>query len=616
MFEQIPNILSKLKSIQQFSASDIFFSSFLCRLTNNFSDPNALIYALSAQQTGIGHVCIDLESDQLKNLLDETGLSDISIEDIKNTLQASGAVGTPEETLPIVFAGERFIYLKKFWDYQNIIKSFIDSEAISSKEEALKHIYDLLKNLIPHFFDIKTAHYDWQKGAAICAALNKFCVITGGPGTGKTTTAAKIIGILAEIIEKDLGRKPRVILAAPTGKAAARLYSSMTEALNKMGESGARVIKILSPAMTVHRLLGIGHASSEPRYNKETPIPADIVLLDEASMVDMAMMAKIMDALQRKTRFIIMGDKYQLSSVEPGSVLADICEAGPACKFSKKTFSFLSIDGSIPNIDPVDEEGFYDGVVELDRSYRFSEVSGIGILADVIKRGEKEAAIEIMGSRKYPDISWLKPEKKEDLKKIIESQILDEVLNLSLAETPEKALDLMDDFRVLCAVRDGEWGVEGLNSMIRELLFQKKRITFTGEWYHARPVMIKANDYQLGLFNGDTGIAYSDTKDAGLKVHFKSSEGGIKSFHPARLGAHETVYATTVHKSQGSEFNKVVLILPDKFTKPLSMELVYTAITRAKKEFVLIGSEETFKMAISERARRTSGLYHRLLGLI
>lgn len=611
MFDKNPNILNMLRTKKVLSASDIFFSSLICGLCNENSEITASIYALSAQQTGMGHICLDLESDHFMNLLEETGMKHVKIQEIKKCLDESKAVGSAKDGLPFIYAGDRFVYLKKFWDYQDIINNYVKSGPAKNPDP------DHLRAIIPLYFKKNTAHYDWQKGAALVAATNRFCLITGGPGTGKTTTAARIIAILTELMEKESNQKPKILLAAPTGKAAARLSSAMTDAMNKMEAMKGKKCFSQHQAVTVHRLLGLGYASSEPRYNKENLFPADIVLVDEASMLDISMMAKIMGAMPEKAKLIIMGDKDQLSSVEPGAVLADICEAGPPKKFSRKISPILEIDGSFPDITPVDEHGFFDCVVELDKSYRFSEKSGIGTLAEAIKKCDAQKAIDIIKKKEHKDISWIRPDTKTNLKTIIEEKLMDGIFGLFSAKTPEKALDAMDDFKILCAVREGPWGVEGINRLVREILQERKKVPVKGDWYHLRPIMIKSNDYQLGLYNGDTGIVFSETGDEkNLKVYFKAPETGVRSFHPARLGAHDTVYATTVHKSQGSEFDRVVLVLPDKLTKVLSMELAYTAVTRAKKEFILIAEEEIFKRAVSEKAIRTSGLCQRLLGLI
>jgi len=613
MFKKIPNILNKSKTDSAFSTSDSMFSNFLCELTNDLSAKNALVFALVANRTGKGHTCMDISNEALSDLFREMNITNYDPEEIRDSLGKSSAVGKPYENKPLIIAGNRFLYLKKFWDFQNTIENFINS-----KDQPFFDIKtDLLKKLILKNFGDASGGYNWQIGAAICAARSRFCLITGGPGTGKTTTAAKIISIITEIINSELKRKPRILLAAPTGKAAARISSAMSAAVQKLKESSAGNMEIPETAVTIHRLLGIGRTSSKPKYNNKNPLPVDVLLVDEASMVDMSMMANIMDALSRTSRLILVGDKDQLSSVEPGAVLADICEAGPSSKFSKKAFSFLCIGNAPPNISPVEDEGFYDGIVELDKSYRFSENSGIGLLANAIKRRDKNTALEIIKGGKYKDISWFRPENENGVKKILNELTGDHLSNISSAESPEKALDYIDEFKILCAVRKGIWGMEGLNNIIREILNEKKHAIVKGEWYHGRPVMITANDYQLDLYNGDTGMALHDDKSQkNLKVYFRSGNKALKMFHPARLGPHETAYATTVHKSQGAEFDRVVLVLPDKFSRALSMELVYTAVTRAKKEFILIGNEEIFSMAVSARSKRTSGLYNRLLGLI
>lgn len=614
MSDQIPNILNNPGSDYDFSVSDIMFSDFLCRFAGSRSGTEAFIYAFVARQAGRGHICVDIASDDFRNILKKTCQPEDESGDMEMVVEKLSAAGFPDEKLPLVRSG-RFLYLKKFWDYQDIIEKFINAE----KTVLPGFCEHQLDRLVKIHFPIKDSSYNWQMGAAICAARNRFCVITGGPGTGKTTTAAKIIAILSELIETSLGRKPRIFLAAPTGKAAARLSSSINEAQIKIRSLSGNMEKTVQDytASTLHRLLGIGYVSSKPKYNRENHLPADILLVDEASMIDIGMMAVIMDALPSDARLIIMGDKDQLASVEPGAVLADICAAGPPLKFSGKAFGFLGIEGVFPEQIIEGEEGFHDGVVELDRSYRFHESSGIGHLAAAIRQQNPLKALDLLRHGKYRDISWIVPDSEKSPETIIHELLNVEFSDIFSSESPEKALEVMDSFRILCALREGQYGVEGINTGIREFLYSKKQISAKGDWYHGRPVIITANDYHLGLYNGDTGIALSDRHSGrNLKVYFRPGDGKMKDFHPARLGGHETAYASTVHKSQGSEYDRVILVLPENPSQVLSMELVYTAVTRAKKEFILVGRENIFSMAIMKRAKRTSGLYDRLLGLI
>lgn len=613
MSQKKPNILNSEWSDSYFSTSDKMFASFICKQTGNNSRQNMTAYALAANRSGQGHVCVDLDIKALSSALKEAGISDTSPGDIIKALKDSPAVGNTDSKLPLIMPGEKYLYLKKFWDHQEKIVSFINS----GNKDLLPVDNGHLTQLAEKYFSPLKKEYDWQMGAAICAASNRFSVITGGPGTGKTTTAARILCILTEMIEMQSGRKPRIFVAAPTGKAAARISSSISKALHELNDKGIACSINIENSCTIHRLLGIGHNTYRPRFNENEKLPADVLLIDEASMIDMAMMSSIMSAMKKGARLILMGDKDQLASVEPGAVLADICSAGPAKDFSSKAAKNLKLDPNHPGLLLREYEGFFDGVVELCKSYRFSENSGIGLLAFAVKEQNSTKASEILSDSKYNDIEWTKSYDEKSLKKILKNiagSILSETV---LSDDPEKALKMMDEFRILCSVRQGPSGTENINELMRLILHEMKLAPGKGDWYHGRQIMITQNDYQLGLFNGDTGIAMrEDGHKRNLKIFFRTGNGEIKAIHPSRLGKHETVYATTVHKSQGSEFDKVVFLLPDKDSEAVAMELAYTAITRAKKEFVLIGQENIFVSAINRRTKRTSGLKDRLLGLI
>ena len=456
---------------------------------------------------------------------------------------------------------------------------------------------------------------DWQKVAAFTSVMKRFCVISGGPGTGKTFTVAKILALL---LEQPGAEKIRIALAAPTGKAAARLQEAIKNSKEKL--NCREEIKKLIPeeASTIHRLLGSVPDSPYFRHNAENPLSAEVVVVDEASMVDLALLSKLAQAVPSTARLILLGDKDQLASVEAGAVLGDICDTGKVHGYSQNFCDALKKSAGEDVACPaegIDGAGIRDSIVQLLRSYRFGAVSGIGEVSRAVNEGDGVRAMELMKSGSYGDIQWKELPRTEALPAVLKDRII-EGFSAYLKETdPAKAFDLFNRFRILCALREGPHGVHYMNLLIEQILKDEGLIKREGRWYAGRPVMITRNDYNLRLFNGDVGITLPDPKLGNeLRVFFPAPDGSMRTFPPLRLPDHETVYAMTVHKSQGSEFDQVLFLMPDRSVPVLTRELVYTAITRAKEKVEVWGKEEVFKGAISRRIERISGLREALWG--
>ncbi len=447
----------------------------------------------------------------------------------------------------------------------------------------------------------------------------RFSVISGGPGTGKTTTVAKILVLLLEQSGIDL----EIALAAPTGKAAARLKESIISSKNKGSSEPGYLdcpdrVKEAIPeeASTLHRLLGFISGSPYFRHDQENPLTADIVVVDEASMVDMALMSKLLQALLPRTRLILLGDKNQLASVEAGAVLGDICDTGNIHSFSKKfcrDFKEVTGGGILVFPEGSDNPSISDCIVQLQTSYRFDENSGIEALSRAVNTGDRAKAETILTSGKYTDLVW-KPLPGDLMRTIEDTVIKGYESYLKSLEDPGSIFDLFDRFRILCALREGPFGVIAVNRLAERILKNAGLINPVGRWYEGRPVMITRNDYTLNLFNGDVGIVLRDPETGDHRVFFPLSGGEYRKIHPVRLPEHETVFAVTVHKSQGSEFDSVSLVLPDRDTPVLTRELLYTGITRARDNVEISGTLDVFKMAVSRRIERTSGLRDALWG--
>lgn len=449
-----------------------------------------------------------------------------------------------------------------------------------------------------------------QKLAAATAAARPFAVISGGPGTGKTTTVAKLLAILVETGLQG-GKAPAIRLVAPTGKAAARLTESIGAALQALDLPPEWVEAIPTEAGTLHRLLGVIPGRSQFRHHRGNPLHLDLLVVDEASMVDLPMMARLLDALPRHARLILLGDKDQLASVEAGAVLGDICsfiEQG----ISPAQAHWLSRQTGYRLQGTPAGASVRDSLCLLSKSWRFDQHSGIGQLARACNSGDG-AAVEAVWGAGFGDIR-LHPWAGEAYNALIAEGVAGYGSYLKAAragEDPAAVFKAFNGFQILCALRDGPFGVTGLNERLELALAKAGLIQRDGDWYAGRPVMVVRNDHGVGLYNGDMGLCLPD--DTGrLKVWFEQPDGTLRALLPSRLPPHETVYAMTIHKSQGSEFAHTVLVLPDSPSPLLTRELVYTGITRAKARLDLYGDRALLAQAVRKKTERYSGLAQRL----
>lgn len=403
-----------------------------------------------------------------------------------------------------------------------------------------------------------------------------FRVITGGPGTGKTTR-------IAELLVETLERTPelRVALAAPTGKAAARLSDSVRLRLDGMKASPEVRALVPQSARTVHRLLGYQPDRDRFWSRAGTPLPYDLVILDEASMVDVLLMDALMAALPSHATLLLVGDQDQLSSVEAGDVLGAICRVAH---------------------DVGSGNALYASVQRLTRSFRFEAHPAIGAAAAAILAGDAAALSAVVHDPTRTDVRCAPaPRDRTELLALL----VPHIERCLAAETPAAALSALDGFRVLCAEREGTWGASGINAEVERWL-RSQGTVITERWYHRRPVMAMANDYGTQVFNGDVGVAWD--ADGELLVHFPGPEGTTRAIQPARLPETQTAWAMTVHKAQGSEFTDVIVMLPAKGSRVLGRELLYTAVTRARSHVLIVGDESVMRSAVSRTVRRGSGL--------
>lgn len=623
---QFEEIIGSDLTGRRFSELDVQFARLIVKIaTYSNRDEARKIFVTAASVskcTGEGNIClylpnlVCLESTR-KDQLTGSPVNE-NLTDWQRILENSGAVGRPGDFKPLILDGGLRLYLYRYWDYEKklieFIRNRITPEETDHAREGLRVDIPLLRDTLKRLFPPGGDEYpDWKKIAVLTSVLSPFCVISGSPGTGKTTTVAKILAVL---LEQAKGCPLRISLAAPTGKAAVRLQEAIKKNKNLLNCADDVKAVIPESATTIHRLLGSVPDSPYFRYHSSNVLPYDIVIIDEASMVDLPLLSKLVQAMAAQTRLILLGDKDQLASVEAGTVLGDICGGGPMNCFSGTFVEKLKVhlgDDIHAQIPLGINSGVGDCMVELQKNYRFGEHSGIAYASHAVKQGDGKQALAIMKSGTYKDIRWTELSRPETVYRVLKNDIIRGFRNYLEAvkrqASVDEIFDAFEDFRVLCALREGPFGVNAVNAYIEQLLLKEKLVRFDSRWYMGRPIMVTHNDYPLRLFNGDVGIIMSDRDgDRQPRAFFKGTDGQIRKIFPHRLPQHETVYAMTVHKSQGSEFNEVLLVLSNWDSPLLTRELIYTGITRARKSVQILGDEGIFHGAVSRRIFRESGL--------
>jgi exodeoxyribonuclease V alpha subunit len=598
------------------SEIDVHFGKFITTIDKNDNPDIFIAAALVSRATGDGDGFLDLNTITRKPILsDIDGVERFQTPKLSkwlNTLSQSRVVGRPGESRPLILDDKNRLYLYRYWDYENRLSSTIKSRI---KEDIQGIDRSILKDSLNRLFPNNgTNEFNWYKVAGVIAAFKKICVITGGPGTGKTFTTAKILALLLELSQKN---KLSILLAAPTGKAAARIGESIKTAKKTLNCSDDIIDAIPSEAYTIHRMLNTIPGSPYFYHNAENPLSADIVVVDEVSMVDLALMSKLLSAVKNDARIILIGDRDQLASVEAGFVMADICDRDNIHLFSDcfyRQFEELThCKMEISSNKLKDSPGLYDCMVVLKKSYRFTDKSGIGECSRAVNKGKLDDTFSILQNN-ADQIDWKQISNSNDLSMALPKEVINGYSDYLNCSDPLKALELFNRFRILCAVKFGVLGVIEINKLAEDILNRNNLIELdnisTYPWYRGRPVLITRNDYSLELFNGDIGITMpepnSESKD--LYVYFSGASVKLRRFLPHRLPEHETAYAMTVHKGQGSEFENVLLVLPNQDYPVLTRELLYTGITRAKNQISIWGRKEIIKATILRKILRNSGL--------
>ena len=512
------------------------------------------------------------------------------------------AEDSQDEHKPLCIYNNR-LYTRRMFVHEQAIRSLIAqrlSRSVNIHSEQLSRARELADRLF--------TTWNRQKLAALMALQRYFFIISGGPGTGKTTTVVRILALYRRMFPE-----MRMAIAAPTGKAAHRLQSAMRTTIQTQEE--LRELELPTEVSTLHRLLRRHGLGGGFYHNRDHPLPVDLLVIDEASMVGLELMSQTLEALTPDARILLLGDHNQLASVEAGAVLGELCAAGEqisAAVLNTLTDKIPLSGAPLQPVSPSRSGPLMDAMVEFQDNYRFASESGIGRLARLVVAGAAKDAIEYLQSATTSDtqnsVRWSLLN-HEDITRLLRTEILEYMGPICRSHhEPEEALRKLDGFRILCATRSGILGVHNINRLARYTLEQAGVLSSHYRMAPGTPIMVLRNDYHLGVFNGDTGIVIQ--KDRDLFCYFESP-------HPAESGRliplrmlppHEMCFAMTIHKSQGSEFDRTVLVLPDEDNPLLSRELIYTAVTRARKTLHVIGGAEILRGAIERRIQRVSGL--------
>jgi exodeoxyribonuclease V alpha subunit len=600
--------LAALRDAGHLTDLDIHLADLLARLSGGDDPRLRLAAALVSHRTGEGHVCADLAASAGRPLVE--GVPDAPVApDLAAwmaALRTTSVVGSDGDDAPLVLDAAGRLYLRRYWVYERTLADDLLARAAAPAGVDEVGLARVAERLLPRD-ESPGSGTDWQRVAAVAAVLRRLCVISGGPGTGKTSTVVRLLALLAATTSP---APPRIALAAPTGKAAARLEAAVRAGRAALPLPEALRAAIPEQASTLHRLLGARSDSPAVRHDARNPLAADVVVVDEASMVDLALMAKLVRALPREARLVLLGDRDQLASVEAGAVLGDLC--GPASGFSP------DFAGRVERITgervPAGDGGaspLRDAVVLLRDSRRFAVSSGIAQLAAAVNRGDAEGALAVLTAG-HDDVAWRPLASRGWRAALCVAAVEGFVSYLERVRAGAVVPDVFAafaGFRVLCAHRHGPAGVERVNRQLEESFVERRLIRPHGSWYPGRPVMVTRNDYALHVFNGDVGIVLPDPA-APENVHlvFEGTDDVPRCVLPARLPPHETVFAMTVHKSQGSEFDRVLLLLPPEPSRVVTRELLYTAVTRARGRVEIWATEPALRAAVASRIERSSGL--------
>jgi exodeoxyribonuclease V alpha subunit len=561
--------LELLKQEGEIGTFEIEFAKFINKFEKNPTQNLLSCSILAVNDQIAGNICTDLSLLDSSMLASRLKLTSVPVDSLTEELRALQCVGSPGEYKPFILEGTK-LYLHKYWVYENELVKWLREKALSNNRELSANEGEIIES---QFSSSNENELDLQKIATSLALMKDLLIISGGPGTGKTYTVHKIIQAL-----KYQDDTVSIALAAPTGKAAERLSESLVKSQEEI------------EASTLHKLLG-ARRNGEFKFNAENHLPFDVVIVDEASMLDIRLWISLTRALKESTKLILLGDKDQLASVEAGSVLGDIC-SNTDNSFSGSTHNSLKIvdqhinKGSSPNI-------LNNHVVLLEKSYRTKSNSGISELGKAINNQKVEEVFQIIKDYKQVDI---KPPSPSLLESLIESYV-------------SEIISADNNSQFLCSNKKGVLGTHELNRRIEQEIKKTLKIRSSKEWYVGRRIIITKNSSSTGLKNGEIGECYKKENEE-LYIRF----GALKSISVSQLKYFDLAYAITVHKSQGSEFSNVILFLPDKINPVLTKELLYTGVTRAKENTLVIGKRELIAVIIEKKIKRISSIPTKIIG--
>jgi exodeoxyribonuclease V alpha subunit len=596
-----------------FSSIDMHFGNFIAESALENNDNLFLAAALASRSVRYGHICLDLNKLAGNMISPIEEVEDViacpELESWLKALQAASCVGKPYEFKPLILDAKNRLYLQRYWQYEQDVACNILSRISLPQDDKFdkKELAAKLQLFFPE--PPPEGKINWQRVAATAAMLKKFLVISGSPGTGKTTTITKIMALILDVGKRNL----RIALAAPTGKAAARLQESVQKTKAKLICADAVKVLIPNEAQTIHRLLGSISDSPFFQFNEDNQLPYDLVVVDEASMVDLPLLAKLLNALPKDAQIILLGDKDQLASVDAGVVLGDICAQSAADIYSHD-FAGVVADLSGEKLIVTDmPAGVQDSIIQLQTNFRFAEDSGINILSHAVNSSNVPGFLGLLQGHDHCDIDWIDLNLRDGLQKKFAKMVIagySEYLKaVNSRAREEEIFECFEKFRILCALRVGNWGTQTINTYVEKILSEAGLVNPHGLFYEGMPVMVLQNDYRLHLFNGDVGIILKErTGNQEMRAFFRDDQGKLRKVVPARLPKHETVWTMTVHKSQGSEFERILLVLSDRDVPVVTRELVYTGITRARRNVQIWAGKEVLTKAISRRISRQSGL--------
>ncbi|HEY7916871.1 MAG TPA: exodeoxyribonuclease V subunit alpha [Acidimicrobiales bacterium] len=613
-----------------FGPYETHLAAAVVRLEPGVNDEAVVALAAAARATRFGHVCVELAevARQIVPIGDsgEPGEDAVSVEAEAlpwppaeawaRCLSESGIVSSPGDAparlRPLVFDG-RFLYLQRYWQYELAVAEDLPGRVDRARPEPDPVSPTLADALSAQVLDALFEpdgpdRVDLQRLAARRALGSGVSIIAGGPGTGKTHTVARVLAA-AHLIAAADGRELKAALAAPTGKAAVRMEGAVIAEVTALSDSGLitpeLAARLTGPgAVTLHRLLG-WRPGTHFRHDRGHPLPHDLVIVDETSMVSLPLMAKLLDAVRPDAQLVLVGDPFQLASIEAGTVMADLVGPGADAGPGEDT-------DPAGEAEPASGSPLAGRVTLLRRMHRFAEGSGIAALAEAIRAGEADVALDLLAGGS-PDAHWVRDDDAEGLDRVRRSVAVAgvEMASAAMGGDAAAALDGAHRIKVLAATRRGPLGVyDWSDRMAAAVADALPGVSRSRAWYAGRPVMVTANDPVNDVFNGDVGVVVATVSGEPM-VAFTGVDG-LRYLAPSRLGDVETWWAMTIHKSQGSEFPHAVVSLPRSASPVLTRELLYTAVTRAKEQVTLVGSEASIRAAIGRPVARASGLRARL----